>query len=121
VALWQAPTVDGKGVCWFTGTAESPAPHVGLGAGGCRSNAEPRPTGETLSVMGGGDLVSGFLRPDSRIVKVTIRGDGWTVDAAVANDAFLAKLPGGGPYNVSGYDRAGNQLASAHLDNRPGG
>jgi len=114
VALWDAPSVDGRGTCWFTGTSESPAGHVGLGAGGCRSNAEPAPTDELLSTMTGGGLVSGILRPGSRIVKVTIRGDGWSVDAAVANDAFLARIHHDPPFDVVGYDAQGTQLASTH-------
>lgn len=118
VALWEAPSVDGKGVCWFTGTAASPAPAVGFGAGGCRSNAEPAPTREVLSTMAAGDVVSGMLRPGSAIARVTVRGEGWAVDAAVANDAFVARLHGDPPFDVVGYDRDGKEVASTHVPSR---
>jgi hypothetical protein len=117
IALWQAPSVDGKGVCWFTGKADSPAPVVGLGAGGCRSNAQPAPgaTHDVLSTMVGGGIASGVLRPGAGIAAVTIRGDGWTADAAVANDAFIARLPGDRAVEVVGYDAAGKEIASQKL------
>lgn len=115
IALWEAPSVDGRGTCWFTGTAESPAIHVGLGAGGCRSGAEPPNGGENLSTMYGGGVASGFLRPGSGIVRVTLRGDGWTADAAVANDAFITRMPGNAPFDVVGYDKTGSELASSHV------
>jgi len=114
-ALWQAPSVDGRGTCWFTASAASPAPHVGLGAGSCRSNAEPAPTHELVSAGASGDLVTGILRPGTRIAKVTIQGDGWSVDATVANDAFIARVTGERPWQVVAYDAKGNIVSSVKL------
>jgi hypothetical protein len=146
VALWHAPTLDGRECVYVAPAAPRPSgvsSHM-PGGGICgpparQRSRSPSPFGPIqMSVSDPGGLISGEVEPGSGIVRVELRSARGAIELPFSNGYFLGQLreggspgkePAGGPYAVVGYDAAGAQVASVELQEfmtrarppRPGG
>jgi hypothetical protein len=105
VAFWNAPN-RGGGSCWYVvpGT-ETPADrHETM----CGRGAASGPDRPSMSIADG--VATGWVPAGSRIVRITINGRA----ATFANGAFIAEV-GDGPWRITGYDEAGNEVSTTKL------
>lgn len=135
VAVWHAPTLDGR-ECVYVAPA-SPRPSgvsrsLPSGPGVCGMPAAQRPRSEnpfaemSFSVASGG-LIMGRVEPTSGIVRVELHDATGSRPLPFAGGYFLGQLPEGGspgkfppggPFTIVGYDAAGNKIASVDLEER---
>jgi hypothetical protein len=137
IALWEADGADGS-TCVFEAKAdEAPTPLGGnnpAGGGGCNASgiwATPVsvPITVTLGATrlpdgGYAGLLQGHVNPSSGISRLELTNASGTADLAFANGWFLAQLPksgdvhlpAGGPWLLTGYNAAGNQIAQVNLN-----
>jgi hypothetical protein len=131
VALWRAPTLDGRECVYVAPVSPRPSGVSNRMPGGgiCGAPAAERPPSRSpfgpiqLSVDSG-RLVSGEVDPASGIVRVELRSGSGSTRLPFGNGYFLGqlpdggspgKLPPGGPYAVVGYDADGKEIGRIDL------
>jgi hypothetical protein len=132
VALWRAPTLDGRECVYVAPAAPHPSgvsSHM-PGGGICGPPARQRPRSRSpfgpiqMSLSDPGGLLSGEVERGSGIVRVELRSARGSTELPFSDGYFIGqlpeggspgKLPAGGPYAVVGYDAGGAQVASVDL------
>jgi hypothetical protein len=133
VALWRAPTLDGRECVYVAPASPRPSgvsnhmPGGGICGPPAREGVGPRnPFGPLqISLSDPGGLLTGMVELGSRIVRVELRSAAGSTKLPFRNGYFLGqlpeggspgKLPPGGPYALVGYDAAGTQVARFDLE-----
>jgi hypothetical protein len=131
VALWSAPTLDGR-ECVYVALASLRPSGVSSrmpGGGYCSERRKQRrpsrsPFGPIQLSVDSGGLISGEVGPASGIVRIELRSARGSTELPFRNGYFLGqlpeggspgKLPPGGPFVVVGYDRAGSEVGTIDL------
>jgi hypothetical protein len=131
VALWRAPTLDGRECVYVAPTSPRPSGVSNRMPGGgiCGEPSAQRPPSRSafgpyqVSVDSGG-LISGEVEPASGIVRVELRSGSSSTKLPFSNGYFLGqlpeggspgKLPPGGPYAVAGYNADDKEIGRIDL------
>jgi hypothetical protein len=137
LALWEAPGANGSDCVFEARADEAPTPLGGdnpAGGGGCSpSSAWSTPAGHPITVTLGASrlpdgsyagLIQGHVDPASGISRLELSSAKTNMPVTFANGWFLAQLPNssdvhlpsGGPWLLTGYNNAGDEVAQLNLN-----